>query len=411
MLFDPQKIDELAARQKPGFTLDAQFYLDPGIFAWEREHVFACDWLYAGHTSQLPAVGDYFTYALADESVIVVRNESGAIGAFANVCRHRGSRVCDASSGSAKQFVCPYHGWVYRLDGSLRSARLFPETFDTSGFGLHPVSVKVLHGLIFVSFKSDPASFDVAERALSPCLIPFALDKAKVAAQIVYPVAANWKLALENYLECYHCAPAHPEFSESHSNKFPRNTYPELEKAHRQRAQAAGFCADEYDQAFAMTDSGDVGFGYDRYALFDGYQTGSKDGKPLAPLMGNIKAFDGGASNGQVGALCYLLAYCDHTVLYRFTPKTFCETEMDIIWFVHEDAVEGKDYDRERLVWLWDVTSIADKTIIERNQKGVNSRFYRPGPYSPMEEWASRFRDWYLYQASDASFGRSHQSG
>ena len=396
MLVDSPWMRDLATRQQPGVTLDAAFYLHPDIFAVECERVFPSDWLYAGHISQLSEPGDYFTYNVADESVIVVRTESGEIRAFANVCRHRGSRVCDDASGRVKQFVCPYHGWVYRLDGSLRSARLFPDSFEPAGFGLHRVSIKVFHGLIFVSFKAKTESFAPAEREMSHCFDAFALDKAKVAAQITYPVAANWKLALENYLECYHCAPAHLEFSESHSIKFPRGTYPQLEHAHAERAAAAGICCDDVDGAFRITRPAEVTYQYDRYALFDGYETGSKDGKPLAPLMGSITAFDGGASNGQFGGLCYLLAYCDHTVLYRFTPKTVNDTDMDIFWLVDADAVEGKDYHYDDLIWLWDVTSIADKRIIERNQKGVRSAFYQPGPYSPMEEFVSLFRDWYL---------------
>ena len=396
MRVDSTWIADLAARQRPGFTLDAAFYMDPAIFASERQRVFPRDWIYAGHVSQIPETGDYFTYTLAEDSVVVVRTESGEVLAFANVCRHRGSRVCDAASGQVKQFVCPYHGWVYRLDGTLRSARLFPDSFDTGGFGLHRVSLTIFHGLIFVSFKASAESFAPAVRAISHCFDSFALDKAKLAAKITYPVAANWKLALENYLECYHCAPAHLEFSQSHSIKFPRGTYPELDDSLLQRAETAGVCCDDIYRAFQIEPAREVSYGYDRYALFDGYETGSKDGKPLAPLMGNISTFDGGASNGQFGALFYLLAYCDHTVLYRFTPKTVSETEMDIFWLVDADAVEGKDYNYADLIWLWDVTSIADKTIIERNQTGVRSVFYQPGPYSPMEEWVSMFRDWYL---------------
>ena len=406
MKTDSNWVDALAARQKPGYTLDAIFYTDPSIFALERERLFPNDWIYVGHISQIPRTGDFLTYNLAEESVIVVRTESGELRAFANVCRHRGSRVCDALSGRVKQFVCPYHGWVYRLDGTLRSARLFPETFDTSEFGLQGMSLKEFHGLIFVSFKAKPESFEPMERSIGHCFDAFGLDKAKVAAQITYPVEANWKLTLENYLECYHCAPAHPEFSQSHSIKLPHGTYPELDDALLQRAELAGTCCDDIFSAFRVDDSNHVSYGYDRYALFEGYETGSKDGKRVAPLMGSIRAFDGGASNGQFGNLCYLLAYCDHTVLYRFTPRTAAYTEMDIFWLVHAEAVEGKDYDRDDLVWLWDVTSIADKTIIERNQAGVRSGFYRPGPYAPMEDWVMQFRDWYLQQLTDSSLSR-----
>ena len=363
--------------------------------------MFSRDWVYAGHISQIPEVGNYFTYELAYESIIVVRAGEDEVLALVNVCRHRGSRVCDPGSGRARQFVCPYHGWVYRLDGSLRSARLFPDDLDLDEFSLHRISLRTLHGLIFVSLAANPESFDPVEQGLSHCLAAFGLGNARVAAHITYPVVANWKLTLENYLECYHCAPAHPEFSESHTNKFARGTYPALERSMVQKAQAAGLCCDDVDAVFPALPA--ISYSHDRFALFEGYETGSRDGSPLAPLMGTIGAFDGGASNAQVGSRCFLLCYCDHTVVYRFTPREVDQTDMEIIWLVDGAAVEGEDYDQDNLVWLWDVTSIADKTIIERNHSGVRSSFYRPGPYAPLEDWVLRFRDWYLDTMSCSS--------
>ena len=94
---------------------------------------------------------------------------------------------------------------------------------------------------------------------------------------------------------------------------------------------------------------------YDRYPLFDGYVTGSEDGRPLSLLLGQVRSFDGGASDGQMGLLCYWLIYSDHCVIYRFTPKSAKHTDMDIVWLVRSDAVEGRDYDLERLTWLWHV--------------------------------------------------------
>ena len=144
---------------------------------------------------------------------------------------------------------------------------------------------------------------------------------------------------------------------------------------------------------------------YSRYPLFDGYVTGSEDGRPLAPLLGRLRAFDGGASDGQMGLLCYWLVYSDHCVVYRFTPLDVNHTDMDIVWLVRSDAVEGRDYDLERLTWLWHVTTEADKRIIEHNQQGVSSRFYCPGPYAPME-WASRqLVGWYLMRMGEGGAG------
>ena len=130
--------------------------------------------------------------------------------------------------------------------------------------------------------------------------------------------------------------------------------------------------------------------------MWRGHITGSEDGQSVAPLLGEIKGYDGGTSDFQVGPVTFALAYCDYVVIYRFTPISKDASECDITWLVRGDAEEGKDYDVERLIWLWDVTTTADKRIIENNAKGVNSRFYTPGPLSLMEEFTWEYMSWYL---------------
>ena len=202
--------------------------------------------------------------------------------------------------------------------------------------------------------------------------------------------------ALENYLECYHCAPAHPEFAESHSIKRPSERNVKLLEALAVKAQAAGVSVEYINHQGEADGAPGLAFQYDRYALFSGYLTGSQDGQPVAPLMGDIKSFDGGASDLVLGALNFFLFYSDHGVVYRFIPHGIQTTECEIVWLVRDDAKEGVDYDLERMTWLWKVTTEADKLIIENNQRGVNSRYYRPGPYSPMEEYCDDFVDWYF---------------
>ena len=131
-----------------------------------------------------------------------------------------------------------------------------------------------------------------------------------------------------------------------------------------------------------------------RSALAEGTVSGSEDGRPLAPLMGEFQSYDGGVTFFDVGMNNHFLAYADHGVIYRFVPQTVDRTDMEVIWLVRGDAVPGRDYDVERLTWLWRVTSEADKRIIELNQQGVNSRWYEPGPYSRMEQHAARFVQW-----------------
>jgi len=133
-----------------------------------------------------------------------------------------------------------------------------------------------------------------------------------------------------------------------------------------------------------------------RYALYDGVATGSPDGLPVAPLMGRFNDYDGGATSTHFGPASFFLAYADHGVIYRFIPKTPATCEMEVAWLVRGDARAGVDYDPDKLTWLWKVTSEADKRIIEQNQQGVNSRYYEPGPYTPMEQNTRRYVDWYL---------------
>ena len=389
-------VSDLVDAQRDGFTLQQPFYVDADIFALDKRQIILREWLYAGQCSQLINTGDFVVYAIVGEEAIVVRGDDGEIHAMVNVCRHRGSRVCVGSRGNTKRFTCPYHGWSYSLDGNLVSARRMHEGFDVSQYGLRRLHVEIFAGLIFINFADSPAPFQPLREALAPRFRVFGLGQTRVGAQRSYRVEANWKLVLENYLECYHCVTAHPEFSLSHSNKLPRGSRPELEKRLHERAAQAGISCDQVSHAFPVDVPDSVGFGYDRFALLPGYQTGSESGAPLAPLLGDVTRFDDGASNGQFGALCYLLVYCDHCIIYRFTPRSVDSTDMDLFWLVNASAEREVDYHVEDLTWLWHVTTEADRTIIERNQAGVNSIFYRPGPYAPMETWARRFRDWYL---------------
>ena len=128
--------------------------------------------------------------------------------------------------------------------------------------------------------------------------------------------------------------------------------------------------------------------------------TGSENGQGVAPLMGDFSDYDGGFSYVDIGPCSFFLAYPDYGVMYLFIPRGVGRTDMEVTWLVDADAREGVDYDREKLIWMWDVTSISDKRIIEHNQKGVSSRFYRPGPYTKFELLPKRFADWYVREVS-----------
>lgn len=389
-------LSELVTRQPEGFSLQQNFYEDPDIYQEEINRIFMKSWLYVGHISQLPNQGDYFLYELDTESVIIIRDNTDTIRALLNVCRHRGSRVCLESSGHKQLFVCPYHAWTYQLDGSLRAATHTPDGFDKSEYGLKQINLEIFEGMIFINFDPDPVPFSPIIKDLEQCLKPYGLDRARIAHKQHYPINANWKLAVENYCECYHCIPAHPEYSTAHARSIPDEDVSDLREEVLAKSVKVGLTSDSVYKEWLNSDGIGNERGFDRYPLFNGHVTGSRDGKPVAPLLGDIKGYDGGTTDIQIGPVTFYLAYCDHVVIYHFKPLAIDKADCEITWLVHEDAEEGRDYDLNELIWLWDVTTLADKRIIEDNQAGVKSRFYQPGPFTKMEEPQKDFIDWYL---------------
>lgn len=385
----------LAAAQPERSALPQAFYRDPDIYRQDIERIFLNSWLYAGHQSEVPNVGDWFLFEFDQESVIIVRSAEEEFNALVNVCRHRGSRVCVESKGCSKLLRCRYHGWSYDLQGQLRAAAHMGDSFDKSQISLKKIHLAVLDGMIFVNFAERPADFNMIREGLADCLEPYDLANAKVAHRESYPIAANWKLAVENYAECYHCAPAHPEYSMGHGLAHADSRTEHLYQQVMSRAGACGLGDQEVNRMYLDAPAFGADYSFERYPLIQDHITGSEDGTSLAPLLGTITDYDGGATDLQVGPVTFALLYCDHVVIYRFTPLSIDTADCDITWLVRGDAEEGRDYDREKLTWLWDVTTHADKTIIERNQQGVNSRYYVPGPLSEWEDYTWKFLAWY----------------
>jgi Rieske 2Fe-2S family protein len=390
-------IRALIQRQPKGSTLQSGFYRDPDIFRRDVERIHLRRWLCVGHQSRIPNPGDFFVFDLADESFLIVRGRDGRVRAFANVCRHRGSHVCYDKQGNARALVCPYHGWTYDLDGRLRSARLSDGQLDPDRYSLKPLHLEVLEGLLLLCAAEQPPDLSDVRAVIGHAAGHYGWARAKLAHRAVYGVDANWKLATENYMECYHCAPAHPEFSVAHLTAKPQTETSEVRAEVAERAAAMGIEIPDADR-WPVGKGGGEGVTCSHDAFKPGSVTGSRDGQPLAPLMGDFQDYDGGFTYMDIGPASFFLAYPDHAVMYLFVPRGPQRTEMEICWLVDEKAVEGRDYDRERLTWMWDVTTIADKRIIDHNQQGVNSRYYEPGPYLEMEYQARHFVEWYLTQ-------------
>ena len=391
------RVRDLIGRQPEGCALLQEFYSDPEIFQRDLELLHLCRWLCVGHVSRIPKSGDYFVFDIATESLIIVRGKDDEVRALVNVCRHRGSHVCYDKQGHSNKLACPYHGWTYNLDGSLFSARLADPEMDKSQYGLKQVQLRIIEGLIFVCFADDPPCTRSAEKFVSAALKHYGWATAKVAHRGIYSVDANWKLATENYLECYHCAPSHPEFARVHATEEPLEKNAQRRRAAVERARAFGVDLPSNDRQFTRSRD-EEGFNVFHDATHPGAVTGSEDGQGVAPLMGDFSEYNEGFTYIDVGPASFFLAYPDYGVLYLFIPRSSQKTDMEIVWLVRGDAEEGVDYELSRLIWMWDVTTIADKLIIDHNQQGVNSRYYQPGPYTPMEAYTQSFSTWYLEQ-------------
>ena len=392
---------ELISKYQGSQSLPRQFYTSETVYKMDIQHYWNHSWIWVGHINQIPNVGDFFLFDYGYESVIIARDKNNSVNAFLNVCRHRGSRVCIEKSGNTRLFVCPYHAWTYELNGSLRAAREMEDDFNTAEYSLKKVNLRIFHGLIFICVADNPPNIDEGLLQLEPLVEPFEFENLKIVHSANYPVAANWKLALENYMECYHCAPAHLEYSRSHSLKDPSSANIELKNCMLKKSMDVGLSGEELHINLLESNNVEMDFYFSRYPLFQGYKTGSKSGEKLAPLLGRLKDFDGGTSDIQIGILNNFLSYSDHVIGYRFIPRSLQITDIEVIWMVREDAEEGKDYNLEDLTWLWHCTSKDDERIIALNQKGVNSNHYLPGPLSNMEWGIKAFHAGYLKQLEE----------
>jgi len=381
--------------QRKGYALTRPFYTSEDIYQLDLEKYWGQSWLWAGHESQIPNAGDFFLFDFGAESVIIVRSEDKTIHANLNVCRHRGSRICLEDHGNKSVFTCPYHAWTYSLNGELRWAGHMEKSFECNEISLKSVKLINFQGLIFICLAESPPPINSILKKLSPLTQPFEFDHLKIAHSATYPVKANWKLAVENYMECYHCAPSHYEYSKSHSLKNP-DEMEALLPAMKVRSESSGIPTT--DLCTTGVESKQIGTDcyYRRYPLFKGYNTGSKDGKGVAPLLGKLSGYDGGATDLQIGSLNNFLIYSDHLVAYRFIPTGCHTTDIQTVWLVRDDAEEGKDYNLDDLTWLWHVTTQDDERIIKHNQQGVNSFYYEPGPLSTMEFGIPDFHHSYL---------------
>ena len=397
----------LADSHRPGYGLPRPFYTTAALYPLELELFWQRGWLFAGHSAQVREPGDYFVYEVGTDAAIVVRREDGMLAAHHNVCRHRGSVVATAACGKTRNFVCPYHQWTYGLDGKLRHCRGMQD-FDRSAHGLHPVHVEEMEGLIYICFAAEPPDFAAARALMAPVLAPQGLGRAKVAKIADYLIPANWKLVWENNRECLHCNVNHPQYIRANFDHYNADDLtPAIEARiaaqtaqNEQKWRDHGLVATHTDAGLTpFPDAGrNIWYSANRTILSDGWVTESVDGRRVCDvLMGDYTDEDVGTVRARTLPNFWNHSGCDHGVTTRLTPKGPRATEARMIWLVDEKAIEGRDYDLERMLPFWQVTGEQDWQICERQQKGVESSAYVPGPLSTFKEYnLDAFLQWYV---------------
>lgn len=388
-------LKRLLATRKPGYALERPFYTDPGIFEADLETIWYRDWLFAIPACELEKPGAYVTHKVGAYGVILVRGQDGAIRAFHNSCRHRGSIICKAAKGNVPKLVCPYHQWTYELDGRLLWARDMGPDFDPKAHGLKPVHCREVAGLIFICLAENPPDFDTFADLARPYLGVHDLSDAKVAHASSIVENGNWKLVWENNRECYHCGGNHPGLCRSFTDDptvtgIEEGVSPPHLQAHFDRMEAQG-----YPSQFRMSD--DFQYRLARMPLLPGAKSFTMDLKPaVTRILGRVRDDTAGTLLKYHYPTTWNHFLPDHSIVFRVTPLTATTTEVTTKWLVHKDAVEGRDYDLTRLTEVWTATNDEDRRVVEDNQQGIGSPAYEPGPYSPIHETGVMgFVDWY----------------
>jgi Rieske 2Fe-2S family protein len=363
--------DAVVSAQEMKPALEARFYSSPDVFRIETQRLFHGQWFCVGRADQLPAAGDCLHVSVLGESIVVLRGRDDALRAFYNVCRHRGSRLLrtpplpdPAAPGATNSgripagVVCPYHAWTYNLDGTLRAAPFvrFDATCPKEQFSLVPVQIDTWGGFVFVNLAAQP-QMPLREQLDGPLdrLIRYPLHDLRRGAQIVYDVKANWKIIMENYNECYHCGPVHPELCA-------------LVPAFRERG-GAGL---DWDDGIPH-----------RPGAWTFTASGSSTRAPFPGLSDTEKTHH----KGEVAYPNLLLSLAaEHVAAFVLWPIAPDLTRIACDLLFHVSEIGKPEFDPRDVVDFWDPVNRQDWTVCEGVQLGMQSRGFRGGFYAPMED-------------------------
>jgi Rieske 2Fe-2S family protein len=358
--------------------LPARDYWDPAIFELDRERIFHRHWFCVGREEELPEANDFATRDVAGESLLVVRTRAGDLRAFYNVCRHRGTRLCEAPSGRLHgAIVCPYHAWSYSLEGRLLATPNVGADagLDRSAHGLRAVALDAWDGFVFVNL--DPGARPLREQLEREPGAPLAYARyrtgeLRTARRIVYEVRANWKLVHDNYNECLHCPGVHPELVK-------------IVPLYR-----SGRVLDP-----ARADGGAT--------LDEGLRTFTESGRSRLPALPGLSELDRRTYYGY-SILPNLLVNLLSTGVMSYTlyPRAADHTTVVSEYLYRPEEIAREGFDCSDMVGFLDLVSAQDWAVCERAQRGQRSRGFVRGVYPPPDSLLHAFAERYLAERGAA---------
>ena len=363
----PVDQDELALALKPfgsSRMLPKAAYVDPEVLAWERQNIFS-GWICVGRAEDVPDNRTMKAFDIGESGVLVVRGDDGKLRAFENACRHRGHELLPCGgTASPRVIMCPYHAWTYDLDGSLMRAPGFQShgDFDKSEFGLFAMPVEEWHGWLFVDPSRSAGAFADHVGELEEIVTRYDGAHLRTPVTHTYDVAANWKVIVENYQECYHCAMIHPELC--------RVSPPESGDNVELHGDWVGGWMELRESAQTMS------------------LTGKSGGVAIQ-----------GLSEQELRTVMYLVGYPnllvslhpDYVMTHLMTPLAADRTHVECAWAFPKDVAARPDFDPSYAVDFWDLTNRQDWGACESVQRGLTSPHARPGPLAPDEDGVYQF--------------------
>jgi Rieske 2Fe-2S family protein len=359
--------------------LSREHYLSPELFAREKERIFLREWFQAGREEDVAAPGNYLVIDVAGESVLVVRTREGALRAYYNVCRHRGCQLVLTGSDSAgcapelagsfgSGIKCPYHAWTYTLDGALRTAPYLDEGagIQKNELSLHPVGIDTWGGFFFLNLvpreaESRGHTLRAQIGGAAARLANYPLVELRRVHRITYEIAANWKVMLENYNECYHCAGVHPELCRVvPSFKVRGGSELDWERG-----------IEHAEGAWTFT------------------RSGTSTREPFPGLSEDERV----RHKGELIYPNFMISLsADHVAAFTVRPRSAEHTTIDCDFLFHPNEIAKPGFDPSDAIDFWDLVNAQDWAICEGVQRGMRSRVFESGFYAPMESFSLDIR-------------------